>query len=1169
MAISYINTGIKWAYSTVSRCNRWAIETFVPSKINEVIVPIAFKYWSSDARVEYMANNHYISFFANYYNLSNSELEKYSKIYFNCNINGFIKNIEKFHLSQAKLNEYAQKLMHENSGLFIDNIEKFNLLENNLHEYFKVLIEKKSAKIDEKIADNIEKFFLDQTSIESFAKQLYISNPNAFCRNIEKFAFSNKQLENYAERLFQVRSQLVLYNIDKFRLPLEKRQYYVAEAFNNILTNEKITENMQKRMTDNFVYNIEKYELLDNDLHTYAFKILKLDPILLCYNIDKFKLPNDELHKYAQFFLQYDSFNFIKNIQKFKFSQQERLAYVQKLIFTNHQAVFKYIDELSLNKENWEYLINKLLKENIFYFVNYIDKFKLPRVKVLEIAEKVVSVNPEVFASNVQKFNFDNEQYEYYATLLLESNSLLLVKNIHLFVLNKQFLKHILKQLILKEPYEVFLLDVFNCLSKKELEECAEKLFSENPYKLLQNIEIFQLSTEKMHEYRKEYGSRLFLEDPYKLLQNIEIFQMSTKKMHEYAKVFKKLYPKEFLQKIRAFKYFNEIAVIKDLLISSPDAINGLDINYASWWFSCQSCLIDETLPQSFYNTLDFVVNKCGLYLQRHKIIAFLNKLHEEFSENSKLLFPRVIQALLINKNSFSNIEAMYEKYIKHKNHPRLKFLIFCIYFLNIEEGVKTKLFEFVSINAKTFKDDKNSKILLQLFIKLSFIEASSKQENILNQLIERDESKNLMDRIRFIQAMIDLKQDDLIQKEYLSHDDLLKIFTRIFLKAIDVEVSAANIELFQTNILKKFKDPYSLLVYLGKINTADNEKSKKELKPFFKEWFLAILENRYKQWQKERSPHIQKLLELQVSPQIIDKWMKDFQSSGTYTLENQTDFELQNVRFKKYIKEKLIPRHSSLLQTRFPLFYTYLTTHEKVEINLNKESYNEDKLQQQLIMACSKKDYSNWQHLKIFLKDPSENRKGKKRDNAIYEYVPEYAQILKYIEEFKQTPISVSSTSKQYYFSITSSAEDLMYLGRETGGCQNIDHPLGANKNLLGYADGKNKVWAIRSEDGKFVARAIARLLWSETKKKPVIYLEPFYMLNEKPEIYKNFVEKAKHFAKFLKLELVFAHNYRITNKTQILKVFGSIAPYEYYDAFPGEGIDQALNNNFHIKIN
>lgn len=133
-----------------------------------------------------------------------------------------------------------------------------------------------------------------------------------------------------------------------------------------------------------------------------------------------------------------------------------------------------------------------------------------------------------------------------------------------------------------------------------------------------------------------------------------------------------------------------------------------------------------------------------------------------------------------------------------------------------------------------------------------------------------------------------------------------------------------------------------------------------------------------------------------------------------------------------------------------------------------------------------------------------------------------------------------------------TDDPEDLLLCGVEVvGSCQSINGAAYFNKCLLGYLlDGKNRMIAIKDENGKLVARAIFRLLWDEKEKTPVLFLERIYQAVGAPS-------HANEALKRMALKRSEALGIPLASKDNPyhndLESLGSKAPFEYVDAEGG----------------
>lgn len=79
-----------------------------------------------------------------------------------------------------------------------------------------------------------------------------------------------------------------------------------------------------------------------------------------------------------------------------------------------------------------------------------------------------------------------------------------------------------------------------------------------------------------------------------------------------------------------------------------------------------------------------------------------------------------------------------------------------------------------------------------------------------------------------------------------------------------------------------------------------------------------------------------------------------------------------------------------------------------------------------------------------------------------------------------------------------TDDPEDMILMGNVQGSCLNIMN--GENSRcLINYIlDGKNRLIAVKDNDGNIIGRCILRILWDDKAKEPVLFRENFYINNQ-----------------------------------------------------------------------
>jgi hypothetical protein len=138
----------------------------------------------------------------------------------------------------------------------------------------------------------------------------------------------------------------------------------------------------------------------------------------------------------------------------------------------------------------------------------------------------------------------------------------------------------------------------------------------------------------------------------------------------------------------------------------------------------------------------------------------------------------------------------------------------------------------------------------------------------------------------------------------------------------------------------------------------------------------------------------------------------------------------------------------------------------------------------------------------------------------------------------------------------------DLFLCGTEVAGsCQRVNGEPALNKCLMSYLiDGKNRLLAVKDDQGKIVARSIIRLLWDEKQRTPVLMMERFYPDMIAPQFQTALDQFANDRAQRLGLRLFKAGN---TPVHFISK--GGKAPWEYVDSANGEHVYE--NGQYEIK--
>ncbi len=189
--------------------------------------------------------------------------------------------------------------------------------------------------------------------------------------------------------------------------------------------------------------------------------------------------------------------------------------------------------------------------------------------------------------------------------------------------------------------------------------------------------------------------------------------------------------------------------------------------------------------------------------------------------------------------------------------------------------------------------------------------------------------------------------------------------------------------------------------------------------------------------------------------------------------------------------------------------------------------------------------------HLKeVFSKD--EGLFAKWQENIKLPLKPFIKTHFPYIEEEKL------SFCNDWTIEFTDDPVDLFLCGTETPSCQNINGYLEDSLCLLALlVDGKNKLVAIKTKEGKLVGRHLLRILLNE-HSETLLYLEPLYdQAAFRKDILKGVLEEfTRQIAKKMELPLLFYNRYSASGNEEEVKKYpgkifslGSSVPCEYTD--------------------
>ncbi|MBS0625421.1 MAG: hypothetical protein JSS32_05165 [Verrucomicrobia bacterium] len=358
---------------------------------------------------------------------------------------------------------------------------------------------------------------------------------------------------------------------------------------------------------------------------------------------------------------------------------------------------------------------------------------------------------------------------------------------------------------------------------------------------------------------------------------------------------------------------------------------------------------------------------------------------------------------------------------------------------------------------------------------------------------------------------------------------DELQLISRQLCQKIVPDVPLESLEKFFSNS-RHPEALYTLLGKTGQLIEGNFANTRGALSLFFQALVSGKLEEL-----RARSPHLKKLEELGCL-ETIKKWETGGKEK---TIELHPEQEIPfHLSLKDFLLENL---DSHLVHSDCGSLQTYLEMPGKVPIQ--PESNLERLLFKALLSSTEREG------LRI-LREASKAALDQDELNIHQD-----------IEEFLRGFFTKGHLTKlgPFQFSDTASWEDLLFVGKESGGCLSIDGEPDKLKAALGYFDGKHRIWAIRDQSGSILARSIVKLLWSDSLQKPVILMERPYSRIPAQQIKDALVREAIDRAKELGLPLVVKDapfNKYIALKKKLkgeIRSFGSLFPGEHTDAAGG----------------
>lgn len=607
-------------------------------------------------------------------------------------------------------------------------------------------------------------------------------------------------------------------------------------------------------------------------------------------------------------------------------------------------------------------------------------------------------------------------------------------------------------------------------------------------------------------------------------------------------------------------KYFE---IIRNTLVKDPeDSLSDVAFNLkllkeftdAKWpqlnldsFYSEETSIVDQQIKNKWLRWATVFLATPGMtaedmqWLLTNQIPNILWNIHDP---SLRLKLTTHVKALAEQAEYYAKIPA--------SKHTNLSAIALCAM---KQEGIPEETLTLIakSINTdREFRNSKNEKILLNVL--LGLIEAktlSAKDKEYVLKLAFVDPEKTLQ-RLSVFQAIM-IHDSSLLTMENLSkvNDDLGQIVFTLFQKVIPI----GNIDDFSAKYLKyleAFRRPEAILTYAGKLATL-NDGADVTL-ALLGRYLESVFNETFKQerYRTDLSVHLKQVFS---DDRLKNEWIKGQQWSletllkGNNQEKNQQSLDLKLILQQKILHDKHVDNNL------FPHLVDYLkdpantTTWKRLKAAIKvATTHDEPGLQ--------------FQKLCIELLAPNRDDNFRIAQLAKIKKLLETPNGLKGTEEFKHDiggllkgmSHPVTTQYKDWVVVDTDDPCDLLLSGTEVESCQRVDGNPDYNKCLLAYLmDGKNRLLAVKNEDGVIVARCYLRLLWAE--KKPVVFMERIYPATVSEDIETVLFVAAAERAKRLGIPLVGKKEWNNSKsyKTPIVSL-GSSAPYEYVDA--GDGV-------------
>lgn len=985
----------------------------------------------------------------------------------------------------------------------------------------------------------IEKFNLEQEEdrVRVFEQLFAIDKGSAFVFN--KFEIEdNDQKIRLLKRIADKAPEALIGKFSKFNLDVEEAK--------------EIVETIVEKKPELIPRDIDQFD------ESFHFFLLKKTIGFIGYGLKEVmnkaaSLTESERFELAKVLI--SEGQFIEELEHFNISDEEMLFELLMLAAVkNGKNLLFHIKKFNLSSEEKRYKIACRLVELQVQIVHQFEDFNLStRGYVVSVLNKIVD-NPPPYI-DISKFKLDEESDRFdFALKMASIDPNYVIFNLeNLNIKDSGHLTRLAIRLIRSnKPLYDFDISKFLPESDEDLAEVAIAVIASN------NSNVNDLLKFKFKEFKnlRRVFKALIFSDVILLDQIVlKLLPIAEKERFEIARLIVK-YNRTLWSSLPAFKI--EDAVLKKQLahlMRLVDPYNG---------YSSKICDYERPALLSFVDQRvkcdpKIKDEKRNWYSEVNSQIVFLTELYGVENAGIKNLFKvlsdivnpglrsratHAVFKVLTNKNCFAwlNTSTIESKLL-------LPLLITKAIFVN---NPSFKVFESeLLLMEKLYADGANFDLLLRFLINL-YSDNSNKKDKIvfmshlfypsLGELRRSQEAKRVKGALRMKQEH-DLKEEYLLRIKYLNLivtlgcvnkigsnpfalKELALYSKKLFVSELKIErINPEELEEKLDDILKSIKDETALLTYLGKINELKDDSERSKMKASFGSLIQSIYKGQFYIDRYLQSPVLKDLMDRKFES-VIDAW-----KTGDSSFAVQSD-EIGQFSLLIFLKQILIEdKHIPNIDKEMPLLFAYLN---------DSISFNE-------ALACTSQVEKAI--LTLFYDSSLENV------NKVQSLMGAFKDFVNDLNDFKKFKTASSTRFGVIQIRDTDNLSHLVLIGRQTGGCQNLDGNASTNKALLGYVlDGKNRIIGAIDEEDRLIGRNIFRMMRDKETLKPALFLERYYTINYSKSFEEQNIRFAIQRAKALKVPLYSNQNVYTKNVYGgSLESIGCNAPFEYSDAGGG----------------